>query len=147
MISRFTKQLFAVTHGKRQRVRTAKATTELLEAGGTVVTCMPAHHVVTLPLPLGRSIPRPPTLVVPLKIIEASGRPPDPPWSIPFSGLGPDVLLCMGPRGVGSDSGPLERPGWAEDITRSNWWFTSAGDCFLINAGVVCLQPVAVNDQ
>ncbi|KRZ65624.1 hypothetical protein T10_12945, partial [Trichinella papuae] len=94
-----------------------------------------------------RSVPRPPTLVVPHKIIEASGRPPDPPWSIPFSGLGPDVPLCMGSRHVGSDNGPLERPSCAEDITRSSWWFTTAGGCFLINAGMICLQPVAVNDQ
>ncbi|KRY08433.1 hypothetical protein T12_12913 [Trichinella patagoniensis] len=53
----------------------------------------------------------------------------------------------MGPHRVESDSRPLERPGCAEDITRSSWWFTSDGGCFLINAGVVCLLPIAVNDQ
>ncbi|KRY62834.1 hypothetical protein T11_10558 [Trichinella zimbabwensis] len=38
MISRFTKQLFAVTHGKRQRVSTAQSNNnELPESGGTEV--------------------------------------------------------------------------------------------------------------
>ncbi|KRY57718.1 hypothetical protein T03_13048 [Trichinella britovi] len=67
------------TRKKRQRVSTAQSNNnslELLEyhvhAGGTVVAYMPAHHIVTLPLPLVRSVPRPPTLVIPLKIIEAS---------------------------------------------------------------------------
>ncbi|KRY11317.1 hypothetical protein T12_6108 [Trichinella patagoniensis] len=67
------------TQKKWQRVSTAQSNNnnlELLEyhvhAGGTVVAYMPAHHVVTLPLPLERSVPRPPTLVVPHKIIEAS---------------------------------------------------------------------------
>ncbi|KRY91467.1 hypothetical protein T4D_7807 [Trichinella pseudospiralis] len=105
--------------------------------GGTVLTCMPAHHVVTLPLPLGRSVPRPPTLVVPHKIVEASRRPPHPLWSVPFRGLVLDVLLCMGSPRVGSDSGPLERPSCAEDITRSSWWFIAAGGCILMSVGVV----------
>ncbi|KRY60123.1 hypothetical protein T03_12327 [Trichinella britovi] len=87
----------------------------------TVVTCMPAPQVVTLPLPLGRSVLRPPTLVVQQKITEVSGRPPDPPCSTPFRGRGTDDLLCKGPHRVGSDSRPLERPGYAEDITRSSW--------------------------
>ncbi|KRX72613.1 hypothetical protein T06_9187 [Trichinella sp. T6] len=113
----------------------------------TVVTCMPAHQVVTLSLPLGRSVLRPPTSVVPQNFTEVSRRPPGSPCSTPFRGRGTDDLLCMGPHRVGSNSRPLERPGCAEDITRSSWWFTSDGGCFLINAGVVCLLPVAVNDQ
>ncbi|KRY09176.1 hypothetical protein T12_10095 [Trichinella patagoniensis] len=71
---------------------------------------MPAHHVVTLPFPLGRSVPRLPTLVAPDIIVEASGRSPHPLWSVLFRGLVLDVLLCLGSPRVGSDSGPLERP-------------------------------------
>ncbi|KRX40820.1 hypothetical protein T05_9958 [Trichinella murrelli] len=98
---------------------------------------MPAHHVVTLPLPLGRSVPRPPTLVVPHIIVKASGRSPHPLWSVLFCGLSLDVLLCLGSTRVGSDSGLLERPSCAEDITISSWWFTAAGGCILMSAGVV----------